>query len=53
MWKVESGYIKLKGEDIINKKFWKIIEYGVGYVLEDCYKYGLVLDMILFENIVL
>ena len=49
--KAESGHIKLKGEDITNKKPRKITEHGVGHVPEDRHKYGLVLDMTLSENI--
>lgn len=51
--KAESGHIKLKGEDITNKKPRKITEHGVGHVPEDRHKYGLVLDMTLSENIAL
>lgn len=51
--KAESGTIRLKGEDITNKKPRKITEAGVGHVPEDRHKYGLVLDMTLAENIAL
>ncbi|HAQ0434746.1 TPA: ABC transporter ATP-binding protein, partial [Enterococcus faecium] len=36
--KAESGHIKLKGEDITNKKPRKITEHGVGHVPEDRHK---------------
>ena len=49
--KAESGTIRLKDEDITNKKPRKITEAGVGHVPEDRHKYGLVLDMTLAENI--
>jgi simple sugar transport system ATP-binding protein len=49
--KVESGQIKLKGEDITNLSPRKITEKGVGHVPEDRHKYGLVLPMSLAENI--
>ncbi len=51
--KAESGTIRLKDEDITNKKPRKITEAGVGHVPEDRHKYGLVLDMTLAENIAL
>ncbi|RDC48649.1 ABC transporter ATP-binding protein, partial [Acinetobacter sp. RIT592] len=49
--KVESGTIRLKDEEITNKKPRKITESGLGHVPEDRHKYGLVLDMTLSENI--
>lgn len=52
-FKVISGSIFFNGEYIENKKFCKIMEVGLGYILEDCYKYGLVFEMFLGENIVL
>jgi ABC-type uncharacterized transport system ATPase subunit len=51
--KVESGTVRLKGQNITNKKPRKITEAGVGHVPEDRHKYGLVLDMTLSENIAL
>ncbi|KAF1301721.1 heme ABC transporter ATP-binding protein [Enterococcus sp. JM9B] len=48
--KVESGTIKLNGDDITNKKPRQITESGVGHVPEDRHKYGLVLEMTLSEN---
>ncbi|QCI87310.1 ABC transporter ATP-binding protein [Vagococcus zengguangii] len=49
--KVESGSIKIKGEEVSTWKPRKITELGVGHVPEDRHKYGLVLDMSLAENI--
>lgn len=51
--KTESGTVKIDGEDITNKKPRQIIQSGVGHVPEDRHKYGLVLDMMLSENMVL
>lgn len=51
--KVESGHVKLNGDEITNFTPRKVTESGVGHVPEDRHKYGLVLDMTLAENIVL
>ncbi len=51
--KVESGKVLLNGDDITNFKPRKVTEAGVGHVPEDRHKYGLVLDMMLSENIAL
>lgn len=51
--KSESGSVKIDGNDITNKKPRQIIQTGVGHVPEDRHKYGLVLDMMLSENMVL
>lgn len=51
--KSESGKVLLNGDDITNFKPRKVTEAGVGHVPEDRHKYGLVLDMMLSENIAL
>lgn len=51
--KVESGSIKIKGQDMTNSKPRQITEAGVGHVPEDRHKYGLILEMTLAENFVL
>lgn len=51
--KTESGSVKIDGNDITNKKPRQIIQTGVGHVPEDRHKYGLILDMMLSENMVL
>lgn len=51
--KVESGSIKLNGEDIANRCPRNITERGVGHVPEDRHKYGLILPMTLAENMAL
>lgn len=51
--KVESGTITLKEKEITNQRPRKITESGVGHVPEDRHKYGLVLEMMLADNIAL
>lgn len=48
-----KGSIKLKNQDIINKKTREIIEMGVGHIPEDRHKRGLVLAHSLAENMIL
>ena len=51
--KVESGTIKLNGNDITGKKPREITETGLGHIPEDRHRYGLVLPMKLEENLTL
>ncbi|CZQ83257.1 abc transporter [Trichococcus palustris] len=51
--KVESGTIKLNGEEITNLAPRKITESGLGHIPEDRQRFGLILPMRLDENIAL
>ena len=51
--KVESGNIKLNGEEITNLPPRKITESGLGHIPEDRQRHGLILPMTLSENIAL
>lgn len=51
--KIESGSIKLKGQEIANLRPRKITESEVGHVPEDRHKLGLILEMSVAENIAL
>ena len=51
--KVESGNIKLLGEDITNKNVRYRNTHGMSHIPEDRHKHGLVLDYSLEENMVL
>ena len=51
--KVESGSIKLLGEDITNKSIRYRNTQGISHIPEDRHKHGLVLDYSLEENMVL
>ena len=51
--KVESGSIKLLGEDITNKNIRYRNTHGMSHIPEDRHKHGLVLDYSLEENMVL
>lgn len=51
--KIESGVVKIKGQDATNLTPRKITEMAVGHVPEDRHRDGLVLDMTLAENIAL
>lgn len=47
------GLIRFKDKDILRFNICKCYEVGLFYILEDRYKFGLVLDFKLFENLVL
>jgi len=49
----ESGKILLNGVDISSFPVRKRNEYGLGHIPEDRHKYGLVLDFILEDNMIL
>lgn len=49
--KVDSGTIKLNGQDITNLPPRKITESGVGHIPEDRQRHGLILPMTLSENV--
>ncbi|QOR35655.1 ABC transporter ATP-binding protein [Clostridium sp. 'deep sea'] len=51
--KVESGSIKLKGNEISKMTIRKRYEQGLAHIPEDRHKHGLVLDFNLAENMVL
>ncbi len=51
--KVESGHIRLDGEDITNKSIRYRNTHGMSHIPEDRHKHGLVLDYSLEENMVL
>ncbi len=51
--KVESGSIKLLGEDITNKNIRYRNTHGMSHIPEDRHKHGLVLDYSLEQNMVL
>ena len=51
--KIESGSIELKGRSIIGLHPRQITEMSVGHVPEDRHRDGLVLDMMISENIAL
>ena len=51
--KVKSGSIKIKGKDVVGLRPRQITEMKVGYVPEDRHRDGLVLDMMISENIAL
>lgn len=51
--KVESGTIHLKGNAIQNSQPRKITEQSVGHVPEDRHKYGMILDLPLYQNMTL
>lgn len=51
--KVDSGSIKLLGEDITNKSIRYRNTHGISHIPEDRHKHGLVLDYSLEENLVL
>ncbi|MFV0556619.1 MAG: ABC transporter ATP-binding protein [Lactovum sp.] len=53
LMKVESGTIRLKGQDVTNLRPRKITEMSVGHVPEDRHRDGLVLEMTVAENIAL
>ncbi len=50
---VESGTIKLRGQDITNKSPRQILDAGLGHVPEDRQRNGLVLSMSVADNLVL
>ncbi len=49
--KVQEGQVKLKGEDITNKKPRHITEAGVGHIPEDRLRFGMEVEMTLSENL--
>lgn len=51
--KVESGSIELKGDSIVGLHPRQITELSVGHVLEDRHRDGLILEMMISENIAL
>ena len=51
--KVKSGSIKIKGQEVVGLSPRKIIEMNVSHVPEDRHRDGLVLEMMLSENIAL
>ena len=51
--KVKSGSIKIKGKDVVGLRPRQITEMNVGHVPEDRHRDGLVLDMMISENIAL
>ena len=51
--KVKSGSIKIKGQEVVGLSPRKITEMNVSHVPEDRHRDGLVLEMMLSENIVL
>ncbi|HGR0588749.1 TPA: ABC transporter ATP-binding protein [Streptococcus pneumoniae] len=51
--KVESGSIELKGDSIVGLHPRQITELSVGYVPEDRHRDGLILEMMISENIAL
>ena len=51
--KVKSGSIKIKGKDVVGLRPRQITEMKVGHVPEDRNRDGLVLDMMISENIAL
>ncbi|HGQ5844017.1 TPA: ABC transporter ATP-binding protein [Streptococcus pneumoniae] len=51
--KVESGSIELKGDSIVGLHPRQITELSVGHVPEDRHRDGLILEMMISENIVL
>ena len=51
--KVKSGSIKIKGKDVVGLRPRQITEMKVGNVPEDRHRDGLVLDMMISENIAL
>ncbi|WP_175880069.1 ABC transporter ATP-binding protein [Streptococcus thalassemiae] len=51
--KVESGSIELKGDSIVGLHPRKITELSVGHVPEDRHRDGLILEMMISENIAL
>ena len=51
--KVKSGSIKIKGQEVVGLSPRKITEMNVSHVPEDRHRDGLVLEMILSENIAL
>lgn len=50
---VESGSIKIKGQNMTNQKTRKITQAGVASIPADRQKYGLILQMSIADNIVL
>ena len=53
LMELNSGSVKLKGHDITNLSIRKKTLNGIGHIPEDRHKYGLVLDYILGENLIL
>lgn len=51
--KIDSGSVRLKGQDITNKSPREISKSGVSHIPEDRHKRGLVLDFTVSENLVL
>ena len=51
--KVKSGSIKIKGQEVVGLSPRKITEMNVSHVPEDRHRDGLVLEMMLSENIAL
>lgn len=51
--KVKSGSIKIKGKEVVGLHPRQITEMSVGHVPEDRHRDGLVLDMMISENIAL
>ncbi|HHQ7109647.1 TPA: ABC transporter ATP-binding protein [Streptococcus pneumoniae] len=51
--KVESGSIELKGDSIVGLRPRQITELSVGHVPEDRHRDGLILEMMISENIAL
>jgi len=50
---IESGSIRLLGQDVTGKSAAKILRMGVGYVPEDRHKQGLLLDRSVEDNFIL
>lgn len=53
MRKVDSGSVKLNGQDLTNHTPRQVSVAGVGHIPEDRHKHGLVLDFTLSENMIL
>ncbi|MDE0303845.1 MAG: ABC transporter ATP-binding protein [Albidovulum sp.] len=51
--KIESGEIRLDSEDITNQTPRSAIDRGIGYIPDDRYRYGLVGDFTVEENMIL
>ncbi|MDR0877461.1 MAG: ABC transporter ATP-binding protein [Treponema sp.] len=50
---LSGGSIRLKGEDISSLSIHERIDRGVGYVVSDRYKEGMVMEMTVAENMIL
>jgi ABC-type uncharacterized transport system ATPase subunit len=51
--KAESGSVKVKGKEVLNKSPREIFEDGISSIPEDRQKHGLVMDFTVAENMVL